>query len=97
MARRLTNRQQEMVKEHIKTTQILKRVQDHLLGNLKLSNTQLRAAELLLSKSVPSLKAIEHTGHEGGPIEIQQRAIEFVDPGNSLQTRTRDPLAESDD
>lgn len=41
---------------------VLKRVQDHCLGKIEMSATQLKAAEILLRKAVPDLRSIEHSG-----------------------------------
>ena len=41
----------------IKTGEIIKRLQKHILGNEKLTTTQVRAAEVLLRKVAPDLQA----------------------------------------
>ena len=40
----------------IKTGVIIQRLSDHVLGKLELSNTQIQAAKILLSKVVPDLQ-----------------------------------------
>lgn len=52
----------EKVRERIRTGLILRRVQEHALGNLEMTQTQLKAAEILLRKAVPDLRSIEHSG-----------------------------------
>jgi hypothetical protein len=41
---------------------VLGRVQKHALGQLAMSATELKAAEILLRKAVPDLKGVEHSG-----------------------------------
>ena len=50
------------VRERIQTSMLLNRLSDHVFGKCELSNTQVRAAEILLSKTLPSLSSIEHSG-----------------------------------
>jgi hypothetical protein len=38
---------------------ILKRLQDHVRGAVELEATQIRAAEILLNKSIPNLTSME--------------------------------------
>ena len=49
----------QSVRERIKTSMILNRLQDHTLGKCDLSNTQVRAAEILLRKTMPDLSQVE--------------------------------------
>ena len=41
---------------------IRNRLQKHFLGEIELTSTQLKAAELLLSRTVPAMQSFEHTG-----------------------------------
>lgn len=52
----------EKVRERIKTSVIANRLMKHVLGQLELSPTQVRAAEILLRKCLPDLSAVEHSG-----------------------------------
>lgn len=64
MAARLNLRQQEQSKRAIKTTQILKRLVKHAVSEEEImSNSQVKAAEILLRKVLPDLKATEYTGN----------------------------------
>lgn len=68
----------EEVKQKIKTSQLINRLQEHALSKEEtLSRSQVRAIEVLLAKTVPDLKAIEHTGKDGGAIETVTR-VELV-------------------
>jgi hypothetical protein len=41
---------------------IRKQLEGHVLGENEMTPTQIKAAEILLKKVVPDLKAVEHTG-----------------------------------
>jgi hypothetical protein len=46
----------------IQTTQIIKRLTDHILGNVELNPSQVSAALGLLKKTIPDLSATQHSG-----------------------------------
>lgn len=48
-------------RERIKTSGILERVMEHAKGDTEMTQTQLKAAEICLSRAFPVLKAIDHT------------------------------------
>lgn len=52
MAARLNNRHQELVRAKIKTSCVLKALQEHLDGDRELSSTQIASAKILLDKSL---------------------------------------------
>ena len=62
----------EAVRARIRAGGIVKRLEDHILGTIELSATQVSAALGLLRKTVPDLATVEHTGKDGGPIETRQ-------------------------
>ena len=49
------------VRSRIQTSMLLNRLRDHVVGKVELSPTQIRAAEILLKKSIPDLTATEVT------------------------------------
>ena len=53
MATRLNPRHQEMVREKIKATQLVRALQDHVLKDRKMSATAVTAALGLLKKVIP--------------------------------------------
>lgn len=71
MAKRLTKRQADGARDAIRTGLLIKRLQDHALNDAEMTQTQLRAAEILLSKTLPSVKAIEHSGRDGEPLPTE--------------------------
>ena len=45
----------ENTRKRIQTTMIVKRLQDHILGEVEMNATQIRAAEILIRKTLPDL------------------------------------------
>jgi hypothetical protein len=56
---------------------LINRLQNHVIGRIEMSSTQLSAAEVLLKKTLPDLSAAELTGSGGGPVQTVSR-IELV-------------------
>jgi len=70
MAARLNPRHTEMVRTKIQAGVLIDRMHKHVMGTLELSATQVAAANSLLDRSVPKLSQIQHTGENGGPVEL---------------------------
>ena len=68
----------EATRKRIQTTMLVKRLEDHVVGECELSSTQIRAAEILLKKTLPDLSSVEMTGEDGGPIDHSIK-VSFVD------------------
>lgn len=75
----------EEARQKIRTTQLINRLQDHALGKVDMSSTQVKSVEVLLRKSLPDLATVELTGKDGGAIEVRDtspvesaRRIAFV-------------------
>jgi hypothetical protein len=62
MAKRINLQQLPYVREKIRVSQLINRLIEHVNGELELSWTQIRAAEILLKKSLPDLQAVKHSG-----------------------------------
>jgi len=73
MAARKHQAHQSAVRERIKVSQLLNRLQKNALGELEapLTRDQIKCIEILLAKAIPDLKSIEHTGEGGGPIKTE--------------------------
>jgi hypothetical protein len=52
----------DKVRERIQTTQITKRLQAHVMGEVEMTTTQITAALGLLRKTLPDLTAVSHSG-----------------------------------
>lgn len=62
------------VKKKIQASQLINRLTDHALSDAPIMDaSQVTAAVRLLNKVVPDLKAIEHSGPNGGPIELSSK------------------------
>jgi len=58
MAARIRAKHQDEIREKIRASQIINRLQDHVDGTVELSSTQVRSAEILLKKSVPDISTV---------------------------------------
>ncbi len=70
MAARLNPKHDARTREKIQTSQLVNRLSQHVFGKAEMSQTQLRAAEVLLKKTLPDLSSVTLTGDEGGPLEL---------------------------
>lgn len=63
MARPLNSRQAESVRSHIQGTKLVQRLQDHVLGELEMTPTQVQAALALIAYVLPKpVQQVEQTG-----------------------------------
>lgn len=67
----------DKVRERIRTSQLINRLQNHALKSEEMTQTQLKAAEILLRKSLPDLTSIAHTGPAGGPVVVTRSDAEL--------------------
>lgn len=70
MAARLNRHHSEDVRSKIQASNIIARLQQHVDGFIELSATQVQAANSLLDRSVAKLSQIQHTGADGGPVQV---------------------------
>jgi uncharacterized protein involved in outer membrane biogenesis len=77
MAARLNPRHSDLVRQKIQASVLIDRLTKHANGELEMSASQIRAAEVLLDRSVPKLSTIQHTGDEDKPVRVVGR-IELV-------------------
>ena len=70
MAARHNLKQTQRTREKIQASQLINRLTNHALGDLEMSATQVNAAKILLNKILPDLKAMEMTGTDGNPINL---------------------------
>jgi hypothetical protein len=71
MAARLNRRHQDMVRDKIQANHLINRLENHALGEIELSPTQIRAIEILLNKTLPNLTAVELSGDEENPVVLK--------------------------
>lgn len=58
-------------RERIRAACILQRLDKAAMGEIDITATQLKAAEIILRKTIPDLNKTEHSGPDGGKIEIE--------------------------
>lgn len=73
MAARIRKKHQEETRARIQTSQLINRLQNHALGTEvdELKQSQLRAIEILLKKSLPDLQSTEITGDSDAPMQLK--------------------------
>lgn len=73
----------------VKAGNLMSRIHKHAKGEIEMTASQLRAAEIFLKKVVPDLKSIEMTGRDGGAMETSL-TVSFVDTRPIEDGVTRD-------
>ncbi len=73
MAARINKMHSEQVRLKIQSSVLIQRLQDHVLGKLELSMSQINAANSLLDRSVPKLSQIQHLGDNENPLQVVSR------------------------
>jgi hypothetical protein len=66
-ARTVKIRHDEETRAKIQTSQLINRLHAHVFEDVEVSQTQMKAIELLLRKTLPDLSAISIGGDEGAP------------------------------
>lgn len=67
-------RHDDETRAKIQTSQLINRLNAHVFGEVELSPTQVRSAEILLKKTLPDLSSTEHSGE----VSVR-RAVEMAD------------------
>jgi hypothetical protein len=57
-------------RQKIRVSAIVNRLQSHVSGKVDMSATQIAAARILLSKSVPDLQSIDVGNKDGKPFQV---------------------------
>lgn len=85
MAARLNARHSEMVRDKIRASQLVNRLEDHVFGDAEMTASQVQAALGLLKKCVPDLSAQTIAGDpEGEPLrQVTEIVNRIVDPRSS--------------
>lgn len=68
-------RHDDETRAKIQTSQLVNRLTAHALGETDLTQTQVRAIEILLRKTLPDLSAVEHSGEVAHPTVIRAPEI----------------------
>lgn len=75
MAARLRKSHQDDVRTKIQTSQLINRLNDHALGKVDLSPTQVRAIEVLIKKTLPDLSQVQMDVE--GELTVSHIKLEF--------------------
>lgn len=67
-------------REKIRTSQLINRLEKHAFGEIELTQTQVRAIEILIKKTLPDLASVELTGDKENPVALQLIKRTIVDP-----------------
>ena len=77
-------RHDEQTRKRIKVMVIVKRLTDHIESEKPLMDaSQVSAAKALLHKCLPDLRAIELTGENGGPVQVQKVERVVIDASDT--------------
>lgn len=68
-----------MVRDKIQASVLIHRLQQHALGKLDMSSSQIKAADSLLDRSVPKLSQIQHVGDNDNPVVVQSVTRVIID------------------
>ena len=71
MAARIRKKHQDEVRERIRASQLINRLENHVFGEVDMTSTQVTAALGLLKKCVPDLATMQHQGDSEHPFEMR--------------------------
>ncbi len=74
-------RHNEACRAKIRASQLINRMSKIAMGEVEADAQQVNAAKTLLNKVLPDLKAMELTGPNDGPIQVQRIETVIVDGG----------------
>lgn len=79
VAARLRKTHQDDVRKKIQASQLINVLQDHALGKAEgeISQSRIKAIEILLRKTIPDLSQVQLSGDEDNPLQTIHR-IELV-------------------
>lgn len=70
MAARITLTHEEKTRKRIQTSMLLNRLTEHVNSKVDLKQTQVKAIEILLKKSLPDLSNVTLSGDPNNPVQI---------------------------
>ncbi len=65
--------QTEASREKIKTSQIINRLSEHVEGKVDMKPTQVKAAQILLDRVLPTLSMADVMNHQGEELTLTQK------------------------
>jgi hypothetical protein len=94
-ARKIAVRLSEEWRTRIKSARIVERLQRHSLGEEEMTQTQIKAAEILLRKCIPDLASVQHSGEVSHRTarEMTVDELRHIAAGSSTGTASEDGSA----
>ena len=68
-ARKLRPKHTDEIRNKIRASQLVNRLENHVFGEVEMNSTQVTAALGLLKKCVPDIQAVQHSGDDKNPIQ----------------------------
>lgn len=88
-ARKNKIKHDEPTKRRIQASQLLNRLNSFAKNEVKMTSAQVLAAKVVIGKSIPDLKAIEHTGKDGKPLVMEHVfTVEIIDTDQHRKDRS---------
>lgn len=69
---------QQAWRDKIKSSELITRLNQYALGEIELNRDHIKAIEILLKKTMPDLKAIEHSGEIKAEVTAASSAKEWL-------------------
>lgn len=69
-ARTLRPKHTDEIRNKIRASQLVNRLENHVFGEVEMNSTQVTAALGLLKKCVPDIQAIQHSGDADNPLML---------------------------
>lgn len=89
MARRtLRPRHTDEIRRKIQASQLINILMKHVVGEQEMTPTQIKAAEILLRKSIPDLTQVSGTGEDGA--HIVRHSVTETLPFDAIRSRHED-------
>jgi len=71
MAATIRKTRQDEVRAKIQASNLITRLEKHIGGEIVLENSQIKAIEILLDRTIPKLSSVEMSGADGGPLVVE--------------------------
>ena len=70
----------DKTKRLIQASQLYNRLFSHANGEIEMTQSQVKAAQIIIGKAIPDLKAIEISGDENNPVAFTEIVRRIVKP-----------------
>lgn len=74
----------ERFRASVRVALIRNRLTKHILGDVEMSATQVRACEILLNRAIPTVGHVEITGEGGGPVQHAIEGMSVMDKARAI-------------